>query len=55
MKSNRDSGHPHLVPDFSGNAANVSPLYKLLALGLSISILYREYQLYCNTVLILHL
>ena len=30
-----ESGHPYLVPDFTGNAFNFSPLRVMLAVGLS--------------------
>ena len=35
LNSNGESGHPCLVPDFRGNAFNVSPLRILFAVGLS--------------------
>ena len=35
LNSNGESGHPCLVPDFRGNAFNVSPLSILFAVGLS--------------------
>ena len=34
MNSNRDSGHPCLVPDLSRNASSISPLNKTMALVL---------------------
>lgn len=37
--SSRDSGHLYFAPDFSGNTSSVSPLNKILALGLNTSIL----------------
>ena len=35
LNSSGDSGHPCLVPDFSGNAFNFSPLRIMFAVGLS--------------------
>ena len=35
LKSNGESGHPCLVPDFRGNAFNISPLRTMFAVGLS--------------------
>ena len=35
LNSNGESGHPCLVPDFSGNAFNFSPLRIMFAVGLS--------------------
>ena len=34
-KSNGESGHPCLVPDFRGNAFNFSPLRIMFVVGLS--------------------
>ena len=35
LNSSGESGHPHLVPDFRGNAFNFSPLRIKFAVGLS--------------------
>ena len=35
LKGNGESGHPFLVPDFRGNAFNISPLRIMFAVGLS--------------------
>ena len=35
LNSSGESGHPYLVPDFRGNAFNVSPLRIMFAVGLS--------------------
>ena len=35
LKSNGESGHPCLVPDFKGNAFNFSPLRIIFDVGLS--------------------
>ena len=35
LNSNGDIGHPCLLPDFRGNAFNLSPLRILFAVGLS--------------------
>ena len=35
LNSSGESGHPCLVPDFSGNAFNFSPLRIMFAVGLS--------------------
>ena len=35
LNSSDESGHPCLVPDFRGNAFNVSPLRIMFAVGLS--------------------
>ena len=35
LKSSGESGHPCFVPDFRGNAFNISPLRVMLAVGLS--------------------
>ena len=35
VNSSGESGHPCLVPDFSGNAFNFSPLRIMFAVGLS--------------------
>ena len=35
LNSNGESGHPCLVPDFRGNAFNLSPLRIMFAVGLS--------------------
>ena len=35
LKSNGESGHPCLVPDFRGNAFNFSPLRIMFTVGLS--------------------
>ena len=35
LNSNDDRGHPCLIPDFRGNAFNVSPLRIMFAVGLS--------------------
>ena len=35
LNNNGESGHPCLVPDFRGNAFNVSPLRIMFAVGLS--------------------
>ena len=35
LNSSGESGHPFLVPDFRGNAFNVSPLRIIFAVGLS--------------------
>ena len=35
LNSTGESGHPCLVPDFSGNAFNFSPLRIIFAVGLS--------------------
>ena len=35
LNSSGESGHPCLVPDFTGNAFNFSPLRIMLAVGLS--------------------
>ena len=33
LNSSSESGHPHLVPDFRGNAFNFSPLGIMFAVG----------------------
>ena len=35
LNSNGESGHPCLIPDFRGNAFNISPLRIMFAVGLS--------------------
>ena len=35
LNSSGETGHPHLVPDFRGNAFNFSPLRIMFAVGLS--------------------
>ena len=35
LNSSSESGHPCLVPDFTGNAFNFSPLRIMFAVGLS--------------------
>ena len=35
LNSSGESGHPYLVPDFRGNAFNLSPLRIMFAVGLS--------------------
>ena len=35
LNSSCESGHPHLVPDFRGNAFNFSPLRIMFSVGLS--------------------
>ena len=35
LNSNDENGHPCLMPDFSGNAFNFSPLRIMFAVGLS--------------------
>ena len=35
LNSSGESGHPHPVPDFRGNAFNFSPLRIMFAVGLS--------------------
>ena len=42
LNSSGESGHPYLVPDFSGNAFNFSPLRIMFAVGLSYSFYYVE-------------
>ena len=39
LNSNDESGHPCLVPDFRGNAFNVSPLRIMFAVGYHIWLL----------------
>ena len=34
FNKNGNSGHPHLFPDFRGNAFSLSPLNMMLAVGL---------------------
>ena len=45
--SGGESGHPHLVPDFMGNAFNFLPLRVMFAVGLSYMafIMLREFLL----------
>ena len=35
LNSSGESGHPCLIPDFKGNVFNFSPLWIMLAVGLS--------------------
>ena len=52
LNSSGESGHPCLVPDFSGNTFNFSPLRIMFAVGLSyIAFYYVEVCSFCSCFL----